>query len=276
MRRARDHVFRLVCLGFTLCLASMSEANEDSNQEAFSLLHEAVRNGWLDEAKVLLSKGADLNGQVKIRGVLDPNYDFLDDTPTDLALAFGHDELYAFLRKNGGKTSAEIEADRRKIISWGKQVDGLQLGVALAIEKDKTKLCPTYLNVYFRNTRSKSLTISFLVLANSRPANDANSRLACELSLYKLGGGEKIRLSYQKKKGNSFKQTFTLFPGQKIGPFPVRYANLEKWSIHEGNAAPERKSQYLVALSVETELPQEGKSFVLQATSSCRLRFLSP
>ena len=89
----------------------------DSNSSGFTPLHDAARVGSLETAKRLLGKGANVNARVSIAGVLDPNYDFVDDTPIDIAAAFGHSDFVKLLRKYGGVTATEIEATRVKSIT---------------------------------------------------------------------------------------------------------------------------------------------------------------
>lgn len=281
--------------------------NEQSNRTVkapgFTLLHEAARVGSPKAVSGLIDEGYDVNRRVSISGVLDPNYDFVDDTPLDVAMAFGHEDLAKLLRNHGGKTATEIEAARAKNITWGKPVQGLQIGVAIAIENDTSERHPTYLATYARNSGTEPQT--FLTLAPGDVEGDPEKTflLASRLKLYKLGGGHLITLHYRgeyhsllqeenrrmdqspvRDSGDSptlnalpdddiQKRGITLRPGQQIGPISIRYADAKSWAPIDNQERPDRKAQYAVALLLDISDPQSAWNRTLTVTPLPRLRF---
>jgi len=66
--------------------------------------HEAAYHGRKEIAELLIANGADVNAKV----VSGPNQ---GKTPLDLAIEYNHTEIADLLRKHGGKTGEELEAE---------------------------------------------------------------------------------------------------------------------------------------------------------------------
>ena len=63
-------------------------------------LSRAAKNGEKETAELLIAKGADVNAKTK-RG----------DTPLDVAILLNQPEIADIIRKHGGKTKRELEAE---------------------------------------------------------------------------------------------------------------------------------------------------------------------
>lgn len=309
----------LVILALIVAESAIATAQEEKNirkddksgsvlhSSGFTPLHEAARLGSLEAATRLIEEGANVNARVSIEGVLDPNYDFVNDTPIDVATAFGHLELVKLLRKHGGRTATETEATRVKRITWGKPVDGLQIGVALAIEENALERHPTYLATYVRNSGLEPRTFLTSVHTSLDGGPKRTSLLASRLTLYKLGGGDLITLFYQGenyllprgqnrkshepnilgKDGDSYtiaalsdesvrKHSITLMPGQQVGPVPVRYGDKASWAPALNKVGPDCKSQYGVALMLDVNHPKSPWKGTLKVIPLPSLRFQPP
>ena len=64
-------------------------------------LHQAAINGHKEIAELLIANGADVNAKTKSTG----------KTPLDYAVMGKKTDIAAFLRKHGGKTGGELEAE---------------------------------------------------------------------------------------------------------------------------------------------------------------------
>ena len=72
------------------------------NKAGFTPLHEGAYTGRKEIVELLIASGADVNA-IKIDGM----------TPLDMATFGSQNETIDLLRKHGGKTRAELQAERK-------------------------------------------------------------------------------------------------------------------------------------------------------------------